>query len=507
MSASREKKRRQDYLAANGGIDPKAAREADRQKAEKRSLTLYTTLAIVIAVLAVAMFGYKLVNNSSFLNRSRTAVTIDGVEYSVADVSYYYYNAYRNEMQNGYANYFIDTTQPLSAQTYIFDTSMTWAEHFRQQAITTMKLVHAAVKNAEAEGMTLGEEELETLNAQIEYVNELAEENNVSYKQYLTSMYGQYMTPEIYEENLELSLLATMYTTAHYDSLTYTDDEIQAYYEENKNTYDTVDGIYVTVSGTPETKKDEDGKEIEPTDEEKAAALNAAKELADNILVTYEAGEENLESYVKALQATYTGSTELKYTAGTAMDWLFDESRVAGDHEVLFDKESSTYYVVIFNSRQREEALCYNIRHILITEANLDLAEGAEPAEGELLLAAQTILDKWDGTEEGFAALAEEYTQDTGSVANGGLYENVNKGDMVSQFNDWCYAEGRKAGDTGIVETTYGQHIMYFVGYGDTQYWYNACKTAMANEAYTEWETALVKDVTAETSSALNMVY
>ena len=507
MSASREKKRRQEYLAANGGIDPKAAREADRKKAEKRSLTLYTTLAIVVAVLAVAMFGYKLVNNSSFLNRNRTAVTIDGVEYSVADVSYYYYNAYRNEMQNGYASYFIDSSQPLSAQTYIFDTSITWADHFRQQAITTMKLVQAAVKGAESEGMTLGEEEIEKLNSQIEYVKELADENNVSYKQYLTAMYGQYMTPEIYEENLELSLLATMYTTAHYDSLTYTDEEIQAYYEEHKNSYDIVDGIYVTVSGKPETKKDEDGKEIEPTEEEKTAALNAAKELADNILVTYEAGEENLESYVKALKATYTASTELTYTSGFAMDWLFDEARVAGDHEVIFDEENSTYYVVIFNGRQREEAPSYDVRHILITEANLDLAEGEQAADGELLLAAQAVLDKWDGTEDGFAKLAEEYTQDTGSVANGGLYEDVNKGDMVTQFNDWCYAEGRKAGDTGIVETTYGQHIMYFVGYGDTQYWYNACKTAMANEAYTEWETALVKDMTAETTSALNMVF
>ena len=35
MSASREKKRRQEVLAANGGLDPKATREAERLAAEK----------------------------------------------------------------------------------------------------------------------------------------------------------------------------------------------------------------------------------------------------------------------------------------------------------------------------------------------------------------------------------------------------------------------------------------------------------------------------------------
>ena len=501
MSASREKKKRQETLTANGGVDPKAAREAERLAAEKKSKFLYSGIAIAFVVVAIALVVY----NSGIIQRNRTAVVIDGEKYTAADVSYYYYNAYQNFMTNGYGSYFINPNQPLSSQTYMGNAEMTWADYFKEEAVESMKLVHAAVKAAKAENMTFGEEEQEKFEANIEFAKEQAEANNYSYKNYLTAVFGSYMTPELYEKHLEMTMLANMYTTAHYDSIVFTDAEILAHYEENKKNFDTVDGAYVTISGKPETKKGEDGKTIDPTDEEKAAALETAKNTADTLLAGYNAGD-NLEDLANALKATYTGDTELTYASGTAMDWLFDESRQSGDAEILLDKENSTYYVVVFNSREREDALDYNVRHILVTEKNLDLEEGEKAGEGEVKLAAQAILDKWDGTEEGFAELAKEYTQDSGSVATGGLYENVNKGEMTPSFNDWCYAEGRKSGDTEIIESDYGYHIMYFVGYGETEYWYNACRTALVNEAYTKWETELRGSVQAEVQGGMSSI-
>ena len=122
---------------------------------------------------------------------------------------------------------------------------------------------------------------------------------------------------------------------------------------------------------------------------------------------------------------------------------------------------------------------------------------------------AQEILDSWDGTEDGFAALANEYSQDDGSNTNGGLYEDVAKGTMVTNFNNWCYEDGRKAGDTGIVSSTYGQHIMYFVGYSDDHTldaWYYNCNNKMISDAYSEWQTEMTASVTAEVQSGMNSV-
>lgn len=66
-------------------------------------------------------------------------------------------------------------------------------------------------------------------------------------------------------------------------------------------------------------------------------------------------------------------------------------------------------------------------------------------------------------TEEAFAALANEHSTDPGSNTNGGLYEGVYQGQMVDTFDAWCFDESRKTGDTGLVKTSYGYHIMYFV--------------------------------------------
>ena len=79
---------------------------------------------------------------------------------------------------------------------------------------------------------------------------------------------------------------------------------------------------------------------------------------------------------------------------------------------------------------------------------------------------AQAILDQWlagEKTEESFAALATEKTEDPGSQQSGGLYQQVVAGQMVQPFNDWCFDAARTYGDYGLVQTSYGYHVMFFV--------------------------------------------
>ena len=78
---------------------------------------------------------------------------------------------------------------------------------------------------------------------------------------------------------------------------------------------------------------------------------------------------------------------------------------------------------------------------------------------------AEQLLEDWkkgEATEDTFAALANEKSEDGGSNTNGGLYEGVTKEtSFVEPFLNWCMDESHKVGDTGIVRTDYGYHIMY----------------------------------------------
>ena len=78
---------------------------------------------------------------------------------------------------------------------------------------------------------------------------------------------------------------------------------------------------------------------------------------------------------------------------------------------------------------------------------------------------AQDLLDQWrsgDATEDTFHKLAQEHSAD-GNASSGGLYTGVTEGYMVQTFNDWIFDESREYGDTDLVKTEFGYHIMFFV--------------------------------------------
>ncbi|MCI9036491.1 MAG: hypothetical protein HFF80_01895 [Oscillospiraceae bacterium] len=503
MSASREKKKRQELLAS-GAVDPKAARQAEQRAAEKKSNILYGVIAAVFVVVAIALVVY----NSGIIQRSKTAVTIDGRNYTVPEAAFYYGQAYQSFL-NSETGYFytaigaLNTQASLKSQNY--SESQTWDEHFKEQAVENMRFVHAAVAAAKEAGVALESAELEDFNNNLAALKETAAKNGYSYKGYLGALYGPTMTPSIYESCSKDLLLAGKYADVYSaETFIYTDDQIQTYYNDHKENYDLVDGAMVTISGAPEAKTDADGNAVEATDEEKAAAMAEAKETADAILAAYQAGGD-LESLANENSVGY--STNITYSSSVTGQWFYDESRKAGDAAVLENQEGNSYYVVLFNSRERDEALDYNVRHILVTKENLELAEGEEGTDEQVLAKAQEILASWDGTEDGFASLANQYSKDGGSNTNGGLYENVAKGVMVPAFQNWCYEDGRKSGDTGIVASDYGQHIMYFVGYGSTPYWHFACENALRSAAASDWQTGLIDSVTAEVDAGgMNLI-
>lgn len=126
---------------------------------------------------------------------------------------------------------------------------------------------------------------------------------------------------------------------------------------------------------------------------------------------------------------------------------------------------------------------------------------------------AQDILQKYlDGehTAEAFEALQNEYSEDTRDESTNELsslvYENTEKGAMVSEFEDWALADGRKEGDVGIVESQYGYHIMYFIKTTTTT-WEDTVRHALSEPELTEIQTKAAEGddtaITAENAAVI----
>ena len=69
-----------------------------------------------------------------------------------------------------------------------------------------------------------------------------------------------------------------------------------------------------------------------------------------------------------------------------------------------------------------------------------------------------------DGTEDGFAELAKTHSVD-GNAKDGGIYTDLTSDtNFVPEFKNWYLDESRVPGNSGLVKTTYGYHLMYFIG-------------------------------------------
>ena len=182
-------------------------------------------------------------------------------------------------------------------------------------------------------------------------------------------------------------------------------------------------------------------------------------------------------------------------------DWLFDAGRAEGD--TTYIATDSVYYVLYFVSRSTNDYQLPNVRHILFSVSDTT----DETAMDEARTKAEDVLTEYeagDKTAESFGELAKEYTADSNGD-EGGLYENIMPGQMVTEFNDWCFDADRKPGDTGIIETSYGVHVMYFDSFGKI-YRDALVENALRSADYNAWYDATAGDGS-YTTSAFGMKY
>ena len=162
---------------------------------------------------------------------------------------------------------------------------------------------------------------------------------------------------------------------------------------------------------------------------------------------SYGSADEYLQmAYGPAATLTsYHAFVERQITASAYLQVLVDEKPYTEDDISKYYDDNADSYAG--NGIEKSDVKMVNVRHILIQP------EGKND----------------DGTY-------------TGSVENGGLYEDIYPGKMVDEFDAWCFDPARQPGDTGIVKTSYGYHIMYFSSTGEHAYWYVRAEEDYLNE-------------------------
>jgi len=525
MSASSKKKLRSEERASK-----LTERQLEAQK-EAKKLTMMTRLFVgvlaVVVVIAAVVGTTNFIANSGIREKNTVALTVDSHEISNAEMNYFFIDAVNNFAQTygSMASLFgLDTTKPLNEQFVDEAAGITWADDFMSQATETAKSIYAMYDAAVAAGHQLSEAELASLESSISnmkaYASIYGYQNS---KDYLKAMYGNGSTEETFRAYMKTNMMAQSYYNAYKNGLTYDDAAIRAYDAEDPTTFNSYSYNYYNVNvskfltGGTEA---EDGT-VTYSDEERAAAVAAAEEAAKNLTAEEIETVEDLDAAIAALDvnAEVENATSIAVTdadkssvMSVIRDWVTDPARKVGDVTYIENatttaedgteaKTVSGYYVVMFTGLEDNNFALKNVRHILVAfqGGTYDESTGTTTYSAQEKLDAQMnaeqILADWESgkaTEETFAQLANEKSDD-GDGTTGGLYEDIYPGQMVTAFNDWCFDASRKAGDTGIVETEYGYHVMYFVGESETIYRDYLIENVLRTEDTNAWYTALIE--------------
>ena len=304
---------------------------------------------------------------------------------------------------------------------------------------------------------------------------------------------------------LEKTYYAADYADEVAENPAVTSEEIEARYAENPDDFDTVSFryFYISVSAGEDEDETEAAKNAKLAAEAMATAENE-QEFMDYALEN--TSEDKREDYDADAS---TKANRISYSSINSgyVDWLYDEARTEGDtyvYESAGEEKVNGYYVLYYIGRDDIRYDTINVRHILITPEQDEEGNVTDEAKQAAKTKAEELLAEWkagEATEDSFADLAAANTADS-NASTGGLYENVTIGQMVPTFNDWCFAASRRTGDTGIVETDYGYHVMYFVGKGVNNF-ENTVGTVIENERYQAWLEESLANYTEEMLSGM----
>ena len=257
------------------------------------------------------------------------------------------------------------------------------------------------------------------------------------------------------------------------------------------NTVANIDYIFVDYNQIPDSV-------AEITDEDRKNYFNGHRyekkwkqendvAVYDYVVIKFEPSQEDIEYYTSSMESLKTSfknaDDDSVFVADNAESPMYIESQYgprpsgiysdqpyrggrfssfidlqideASEGDVIgpFVHQDKVNLVKIYETTEEEQA---KVRHILITSKEGDEDDAANKRLADSILYAV----KRDSSK--FTELVQKYSDDPGSVPNGGVYSWFPKGQMVPEFENFSFE--KRIGSTGVVRTNYGFHIIQVLG-------------------------------------------
>ncbi|MBR4701836.1 MAG: hypothetical protein IKP19_09130 [Oscillospiraceae bacterium] len=337
MSASASKKKRKELETQ--GLSPKeirAKKETDKRKK--------TTRNIILAVVAVLLVAAIVVGIIALLNhRYRQTVATVGDQKITVPVYNCFYANNANQMYS-YLSQF-NAVQPNvkfseQANPYGEGTLEDYLVEYTNSYLQSVYILYSKAQNDS--NFQLSQDGKDSIAQALQTMkDDAAARGYPDADKFLSQAYGRGTTLEDYETYLNITTVAAEYDTYLQSTFAPTEEELKSAYEAAPDDYDIVAFSYSDTKAVGKVDKENEDKEVEITDEDRAEAKKNA-----------EAKEKEFPA-----DATETHVRKSNVSSNKEMaDWLFDAACKEGDIKTFqLDEEGNNYRTIKFGSRDTND--------------------------------------------------------------------------------------------------------------------------------------------------------
>jgi len=420
-------------------------------------------VGVIVVILAIAATIFY---NAGGTDTIISPLTIHGKKISSADFSFMYHFTM---IEEGVDLFAADTPNLLASPYGDDEKYNTYKDYFLDYTAQRMQTVEILYDDATAKGYSIENRHFERAEAYISWIRAKADKLGVSLDTYIKGVYGNQV-----DEQVILNYLAKKYFTDDYadgaklEELSATEEQALEAYNNDCNTYDTVDYKLLRIAYEQREQAYVDTANLHA--EQIIEEMDGDPSKFEECAAKYFSGEAKIRLEIP--DSTLVANCRYgDFTHADFRNWLFGVDRQPGDSTIFSDSDGFPI-IIVFVQREKLSENLRDVHIAHITSIRDDEGNINFPASQTL---AQEIYEKI--SKEGADSFSEVENIYNTEVLEGRLVVTHSQMTYREQYSEeisgWIFDDARKPGDTYFIEQDGDFYVLYFVSKSDKPEWYD----------------------------------
>lgn len=478
------------------------------QSKRKKKKIIGTVVGVLVALVLIFYILWLM----GIPQRNMKAMEVNGQKVTVNEYDFYYNliaNQYNQMLgQGGGVLNKKDSSKAVTGE------DISWGEFFHREAVKNLVNDVVTYQEALEKGKTITDEDRKNVDIMVESMQQQVGKP-LDFELYLQGMYGRSMNVKAYKDLMARQYMAMHYAASVPDTIEISEDEINKYYDENKDTLDMVTYHSFTLKTPLTVKEGEDAL----LDEEKAKRVDETETLAKDIVEKLKADdnmdalaqEHNKDQKIKDFYAKDGDQTLQENRADSQISnkevktWLYDAERKAGD--AAYFKNGNDFEIVRFESRAKDERQVTDVMISTFVKTP-EMKEGEEQREkdNEKIMKTAKALVKQFTSEEAVNTYDETEAQAGVPKAQKAVkiesLTPVKAASLPPEILDFALSDKAKAGQAELIDTDQAVYVVTVLTNKDKASWYVQAEEKVQMQTYQDQHAEKVDPANNEVSKS-----